>query len=134
MRVRDWPTRLITLLQERRLTPFEWGKHDCCLFAADAYMALCDKDLASEFRGHYKTELGAYRALKKRGYESVEAVLSAKLSQPKTTTLPERGDILLINYEGQLTAGVYFNAAWVVGEHGLVQAPPSWIVKAWSTK
>lgn len=134
MRVRDWSTRLISLLQERRLMPFEWGKHDCCLFAADAYIALCDKDLASEFRGRYKTELGAYRALKRLGYESVDDVLSAKLGEPKATKLPERGDILLIDYEGQLTAGVHFNAAWVVGENGLVQAPPSWIVKAWSTK
>lgn len=133
MRVRDWSTRLIALLQERRLMPFEWGKNDCCLFAADAYMALCDKDVASDFRGRYSTELGAYRALKKAGYSTIEDVLTARIGVPKVTALPERGDILLIDNDGQLTVGVHFNAAWVVSENGLLQVPPSWIVKVWST-
>lgn len=134
MRVRDWSTQLALFLQRRRLAPFEWGTNDCCLFAADAYNVVCGEDLASEFRGRYKTELGAYRALKKAGFNSVEAVLSAKLGEPSQCMIPERGDVVLVDYEGQYTAGVYFNSVWLVGESGLVTAPMSWVVKVWSTK
>lgn len=133
-RVNDWATKLAQLLHERRDMPFKWGEHDCCLFAADAYRAMCDIDLASDFRGRYKTELGAYRALKRLGYADVDAVLTAKLGEPKATAIYERGDILLMDIDGRQTAGVYFNGAWGTSEHSLVQVPRNKILKAWSVK
>ncbi|WP_417656195.1 DUF6950 family protein [Pseudidiomarina aestuarii] len=132
MRVKDWPTRLIQLLQQRRTMPFEWGVNDCCLFAADAIEAVTGEDPAPEFRDRYSTELGSMRVLKREGYESIEAVLRAKLGEPNPRQAPARGDIVLVDYMGTLTVGVYFNCAWVLSEDGLVQAPAKWIIRTWS--
>ncbi|EKE79729.1 DUF6950 family protein [Idiomarina xiamenensis] len=134
MRLKNWPTNLIKLLQQRRDQPFEWGVNDCCLFAADAYQAIHGIDLADEFRGHYSTKIGAYRALKRHGYNDVADVLGTKLGQPKAAVMPERGDLLLVDNHGHQTAGVYCNGAWVVGEFRLLQVPFSWVQTAWSTK
>lgn len=132
MRVKDWPTRLIQLLQQRRTMPFEWGVNDCCLFAADAIEAVTGEDPAPEFRDRYSTELGSMRVLKREGYESIEEILRAKLGEPNPNKAPARGDIVLVDYMGTLTVGVYFNCAWVLSEDGLVQAPAKWIVRTWS--
>lgn len=134
MRLKNWSTNLIELLQQRRNQPFEWGINDCCLFAADAYQAIHGIDLAEEFRGRYSNKLGAYRALKRRGYNDVGDLLRAKLGEPKATIMPERGDLLLVDNYGQQTAGIYCNGAWVVGEQCLLQVSLSWVKIAWSTK
>ena len=54
-------------------TPFEWGKNDCCLMAANYYVATHKIDCAEPFRGKYNTAIGAYRLLSKAG--GMEAIL-----------------------------------------------------------
>ena len=55
-------------------TPFVWGKNDCCLMAANYYVAIHGIDYAAMFRGKYNTAIGAYRLLSKAG--GMEAILA----------------------------------------------------------
>lgn len=65
-RLPDWPERLVNYLERMKGTPFEWGKNDCILFALGAAQAMTDVDTAKDFRGMYKTALGAARVMQKK--------------------------------------------------------------------
>lgn len=62
-RLEDWPRRLETYFAGRAAEPFAWGRFDCCLAACDGIEAMTGSDPAVWFRGRYKTELGALKAL-----------------------------------------------------------------------
>ena len=62
-RLEQWPKLLAAFIVSRRAMPFEWGKNDCGLFAADAILAMTGVDLAAEIRGTYSTEAEANAAL-----------------------------------------------------------------------
>jgi len=47
----DWPLLLDALIYSRLHTPFRWGAHDCCLFAADCIQAMTGADPARKLRG-----------------------------------------------------------------------------------
>jgi hypothetical protein len=55
MRCEDWPERLDRLLTAGAVRPFEWGKWDCCLFVADALLAIIGRDLAEGLREKYSS-------------------------------------------------------------------------------
>ncbi|MGF7180380.1 DUF6950 family protein [Tunturiibacter psychrotolerans] len=60
-----WHTRAFhNFLLESAGEPFKWGSNDCCLYAANAILACTGVDIASDFRGIYKSEFGALRAIK----------------------------------------------------------------------
>ena len=64
-RLEDWPERLAEAIEAANERPFSWGRHDCCLFACDAVMAMTGVDPAKPFRGKYKTKRGAFGVLKR---------------------------------------------------------------------
>lgn len=92
----DWPERLHAFVEARRGTPFAWGKHDCCLFAADAVAAMTGADLAGTLRGRYTTRIGAARILKKQG--GLRAIVDARMTRIPTLAAG-RGDVVLIETE-----------------------------------
>lgn len=57
----DWQKRLVRFLIENRQRAFRWGSWDCCLFATSCVREITGEDLAAEYRGQYKTMLGALR-------------------------------------------------------------------------
>jgi hypothetical protein len=63
----DWPARLSELVTRAHALPFSWGTHDCCLWAADAVVALTGRDPAQDLRGRYFDAIDAYRALRQIG-------------------------------------------------------------------
>ena len=65
MRHPQWTTRLPETLKNAINRPFVWGEHDCCLFASDCVIAVCNFDPAERIRGRYKTKTGAFRVLQK---------------------------------------------------------------------
>lgn len=121
--------------------PFEWGNHDCALFAANAVEAITGVDIASEFRDKYTTQLGALRAISKitNGSTVVDAVAHCAnkhgLVEHTYPLMAKRGDLVIIDNEGTLIAGVvHLNGRHVisVSETGLVRLPITNIVRAWS--
>ena len=61
MRIEGWEQRFHAKFTEAQGREFQWGKHDCVLFAADIVEALTGIDHAAEFRGRYRTPRGALR-------------------------------------------------------------------------
>lgn len=78
----NWIDRLARLIRDRKHTPFEWGKHDCCLWAADAVEAQTGIDQAPNWRGSYSTPIGAVRLLTREGVRS-PTELATRLWGPK---------------------------------------------------
>jgi hypothetical protein len=93
-RLHDWEPRLSNYLASVRDTPHTYGTHDCALHGANAVLAQTGVDHGKPFRGRYKTEIGAARALRRFGAGSLEAEFDAHLSGIPVA-LAQRGDLVL---------------------------------------
>ncbi len=98
-RLPDWEERLVRYLEPLHATPFEWGKHDCCLFPAGAVQAMTGVDPMAEFRdatgrARYSTAIGSARALRKYGAGTIAATIDSKLKRVPVS-LAHRGDIIM---------------------------------------
>jgi hypothetical protein len=139
-RLEHWDTtHLHQFLLERRKTPFKWGEHDCCLFAADAIQAITGVDIASDFRGRYSDQASALDAIKSvTGGTTVEdaavyCATKAGLPELPHPNFAHRGDLVLLNDAGQLIAGVIgLNSKPLsAGEKGMKSLPLSSVKRAW---
>lgn len=103
--------RLQRLLEQRSAEPFEWGRHDCCLFAADAVQAQLGIDPAEGLRGRYGTALQAVRALRELG--GLEALARQALGAPlRAPLLACSGDVGLVEDEGGDLLAVCIGEWW----------------------
>lgn len=100
-RYQDWPERLAAFIEERRYVPFAWGTNDCCMFAADALLAITGVDFADGLRT-YTTELGAARIIKGAGGMSC----LVKGLDLKPVGFANRGDLVLCHTENGETFGI----------------------------
>jgi hypothetical protein len=132
MRLSNWPTLLAAFLTHRQSQPFCWGKNDCCLFAADAINVITGVDHASAFRGRYTTAIGAKRALIRYGKGDIKHTFIAKFGTPIGVLNASRGDVALVNINGENVVGMVFGNIYVVSEHGLLQLPLSHAMGIWS--
>jgi hypothetical protein len=122
MRLIAWPELLADFIESRRAAPFEWGKNDCCLFCADAVLAMTGEDPATAYRGKYSTDLGARKLIKKG------AGMRGLCPWPsKPAGFAQRGDIVLADMEGMETLGIVVgNGMWCApGKEGLLMRPMS---------
>jgi cell wall-associated NlpC family hydrolase len=128
MRYRDWPERLVTLIEARRHRPFVWGENDCALFAADAVVAISGVDLAAAHRGTYSDEAGAVAAVAAAG--GMRGLVE-RLSE-KRAGLAQRGDVVIADLEGRETFGIVVGGGfWCApGPDGLVFRPMAEAVAA----
>jgi hypothetical protein len=119
-RVPTRPERLAALIEARRHTPFAWGTHDCCLFAADAVLATTGADPAAEWRGRYDSEAEALELLGARGLEGTVADAMAAFGAPECPVLAaQRGDVVLATSGNERWWGSRSAAAsWCRGRSG----------------
>jgi hypothetical protein len=127
----DWTLRLTNFVKDKKHVPFEWGVNDCCLFVADMTIAITGVDPAATFRGTYKTELGAMKALKKQGFDDVEAVLNGAFGSTVSRLDVRRGDVVLFENAGRDIAGVMFGEVLAPGNFGIETFSPLVIKKVW---
>lgn len=132
-RVHGWPLILAQKVREARDTPFVWGEHDCALFAADTVLAMTGEDFAEQFRGTYSTALGAEKALRKAGFDSLWAYATHCFGTPLQDTLTaRRGDLVLVETTNGPALSICFGpSAAAAGADGLVFLPTSHWVSAW---
>jgi hypothetical protein len=90
-----WERLLQEYLDARRDTPFAWGTHDCCTFAAGAVEAMTGTDPMAHFRGQYRSAAGSVRALRTIGSGTLEATLDDLLGFSVPASLARRGDLVL---------------------------------------
>ena len=75
--------------------PFEWGRHDCVLWPADAVLALTGIDHAAPYRGRYSSPLGAARLLRRElGLEFPEHLFDRVLGERLPRALARLGDVV----------------------------------------
>jgi hypothetical protein len=129
-RLPDWPTRLADVVARAHRTPFAWGSHDCCLWAADAGLAITGRDFAAELRGTYSTAAGAWRALRAvgglRGAASRGGVL---LPGP---AYARDGDVAIVQGPERPMLAVHVAGLWLcTATRGLFALPASAARCAW---
>lgn len=118
----DWRPRLHALLEARRALGFSWEDgRDCCLWAADAILAMTGKDVAAELRG-YRSRFGATRRLVELGHRSVRSLVAAKFTP---IARPRLGDLVLVPGAplDTLLIAAGRGAAWGQYETGLIREP-----------
>lgn len=111
---------LLEFVESRKDVPFEWGKQDCCLFAADAVVAMGGEDYAAPYRGKYSTEIGAKRLLSKSAKDGLNGLISDIL-EPIDKNMAQRGDVVLFDGGNGDTLGIYWmGGIFCAGEQGAV--------------
>lgn len=129
LRLPDWQMRLAALVDGRAGQPFEWGARDCCLWAADAVLAVTGHDPAAPLRGAYASALQAGRVL--RG-TSIEALAEKALGDEILPALAQAGDVGLVVGEEGPALVVQGGDAWLAqAAVGLAVVRPDAVTRAW---
>jgi hypothetical protein len=129
MRVEGWESLLAEHVREAYGIPFQWGTHDCAIWAARWVRTCTGKDFLSDWEGKYKTEAGAKRMMKRRGYDSVAEIADEHLVEIPVA-LARRGDLLL-HPQGHL--GVCFGRhGFFLAEHDVTMLGTLHCTKAWA--
>ena len=98
MRKNEWQQDFAAFVKSRWAMPFEWGRNDCCLFAADAVEAMTGVDCAAVYRG-YATALEAQRICDRAG--GISARVTEALGEPVPPLRAAIGDPVLVMNEGR---------------------------------
>ena len=129
-RLRNWPSRFASLVDSARLQPFEWGVHDCCLWAASGVLALTGGDPAFAWRGSYSTARDALAHLASIG--GLEGA-GAMTGVPIDASLATIGDVGLVTWQcGTQSLALFSGHDWMcAGGDGLIRLPRDVVSKAW---
>jgi hypothetical protein len=124
MRVCGWTSVLAARLEAAQSQPFAWGCHDCATWAFDLRRDLTGgPDHAARWRGRYRTARGAYRVMRRLGWESLEGLGRDLLGDPLATPLlAQRGDLVLGGEDPAFGICTGARAAFVAPK-GLTQLP-----------
>jgi hypothetical protein len=128
-RLIDWPQRLEAYIQSRMNTPFAWGAHDCCRFAAGAVLAMTDDDPMIGYA--YTDEHEALQLIVDGG--GLEALVTAALGPPlPVVAIARRGDVMMADLETGHTVGICLgqDSAFAAAA-GLTRRPTLHCMRAW---
>lgn len=130
--VAPWRAAFEALVRARMATPFAWGSHDCCLWAADAVRAQTGVDPAKPWRGTYSTARGARDLVQQLGGLPAIGALAGPAVPPLTA---QAGDIGLVQHEGRDLLAVCAGPLWLApAAAGLAALPLSEAVAAWRVR
>ena len=138
-----WDTDLLTKFVARRMkAPYVWGANDCALFAADGLQAQTGEDVATDFRGKYTDEAGAYAAVKSITGGATIADAAAWCASKAGMTEREhpllrlsRGDLVIVKLLDKEMAGLVSlsgSGVMVPGDKGLMSLPIANVTRSWS--
>ena len=127
--VAGWQERLQALIQSRMHTPFAWGSHDCCMWAADAVQAQTGIDPASQWRGAYNAASGAVQQLAELGGLAAVGALAGPSILPLQASV---GDVGLVHDGERDILAVCAGDVWLLaGNQGLAALPLDAARLAW---
>lgn len=126
----DWPERIDAVIRSHSGAAFEYGAHDCVLFAADVVDALTGSDPASDVRGSYDAQT-LRQVYRKTG--GVERAIAARLTCEISPMLATTGDIGISGKGAKCFACVCAGGgAWLApAPHGVEAIDPSHVRRAW---
>lgn len=100
-RFAGWPEILAGHIAAARARAFEWGVHDCCVFACDGILAMTGLDPMAPARGRYRDGREAAAILREiggLGLPEAADYLMAGLGAPAIHPVyAQRGDLVLID-------------------------------------
>lgn len=133
MRNETWDVDLLNFIKSRKNTKFEWGVHDCTLFAADCIKIMTGIDPSEGYR-NYSTKEGAALIVGKVG--SLREFITSILGQEIPTNLAMRGDcVMLKNQDNEETIGIHLGSSVVVaGKEHLELISPVNLIAAWGVR
>lgn len=131
-RVSNWPRKLSDFVEARRHTPFKWGGHDCCTFAADCVFVVYGVDPMADLRG-YEDAKAAMRII--GGPDKLPDFAGAQMQAAGFREIDAahagQGDPVCVMLEHP-TCGIHLgNVIAAPGKDGLEFLPPDKIIKAW---
>lgn len=135
-RLTDWQSKLAAVIKQKQRDSFEWGRNDCCLFAADCIHAMTGIDPAEPYRGKYSSRLEGYKIMR----EFCGGALSESIDKMGTLygyievkpVFAQRGDLGLYTGERDPALGVCMGSQFAyLTEKGLRYFPRKAVVKAW---
>lgn len=131
MRLPTWQLSFEQFCAERRRMPFQWGRNDCALFAADCVLALTGRDFALPWRG-YSSEVEAAELLRAHG--GLEGFGRLALGEPCEMHKVIAGDVVLICQEDlQISLGIFTGAACIgPGIRGTMVVTREHAILAWN--
>lgn len=120
-------------LSAKMAYPFEWGRSDCCTFAADWVHSITGLDPAECVRGRYSSEAQARALMFERG--GLTQMVSEEMDRLgfARTSDPISGDVgLVLAPRIGATAAIRNGERWMFRRsHGLIGVPATAIV-AWA--
>lgn len=105
---------LAAFLAESAKVPFQWGERDCCLWLGDWIVFLGLPDPVAEFRGRYRTPLGAFRLLKKHGGVEGLVARQAERAGLERTENPKAGDVGVVRYGVEVGGAICTGPRWAL--------------------
>ncbi len=131
-RVPGWELRLAGAIEAARGRAFQWGQHDCAIWAFDLRRDLTGGgDVAELWRGRYRTAHGAARVMRRLGWSNLEAAGRSLLGDPLPSVhLAQRGDLVLAGSGPGFGVCLGAQAAGIAPE-GLVRVPLASCSLAW---
>lgn len=110
MRLRGWEDRLTAVIERHLALPPEYGVSDCFVIADDGVEACLGQRL-HQLAGQppvtgYKSELGAARLLRRRGFNGVSNAFGSVFAEVPPA-LAQRGDVGVVEHEGVEAGGLF---------------------------
>lgn len=129
VRFHDWQLRLEAFARERHDMPFEWGRNDCALFAADCVEAVTGARLMPNMRG-YSDVRDALRLIKGSG--GLRSIACHALGGFILPVYAKVGDVVLVKV-GKREALTICNGGTAIGPGpaGLAAVQMADAVAAW---
>jgi hypothetical protein len=127
-RLPKWESLFADWVESAQRTPFKWGENDCALHAAKCVLAITGEDPGEDFRGTYKTKIGAGRALVKNGFKSLEEVGDDRFGPRVSINQARRGDIVLGELDTGKTMLVYLGGEYLAPSEQGAQVVPRSVV------
>jgi hypothetical protein len=127
----DWEERLNAVVAEAQGRAFEWGEHDCAMFAARCADAVADLGLEAWLRASYRD---ARSALEMCGgdLQNLPNVAAERLGESVPPLLAARGDIVAHHDVGDRpTLGVCLGHVSAFAADGLEYRPTASCTHVW---
>jgi hypothetical protein len=137
IRSQDWQLALAAELEAAETMAFQWGSHDCCLFACDVIRAMTGVDLGADFRGKYDDAAGAAEVIAEatggKGLDVLIAQICAANDMPEIApAFAWRGDVCLFDTDLGPAVGIIAGSeAAYLSPDGLVMVPVEKLRTAW---
>lgn len=132
----DWPERLHAAVNDARRRPFDWGIHDCVLWACEAVRSMTGVDWADGWRGTYDDERSAARKMREiagRGLPELAAKYAADFQCDEIPVKQAgRGDVVMVDTNlGPALGIVIDHRVAIAAPDGLAFLPVNGALKAW---